>query len=382
MPLRLLAIIESLKNVPSVSDAVSYEKVTQMFSQTIPLNLGDVWSIAYTSDGQRIALAAKQYTLLIEGDSMLSLFDDLDEAVVNLAFSPDGRYLVAGASNGALYSFDWQSHQTYKIGQAPRTIEKIDTSLWPLVMVASYLFIEVWHAETHQLIQQTAHPDGLPIQNFTLYRDQDQVRGVGGFATSFSKDQPNQITLWDYPTWHVQLQQDAGHVTRMIQHGPFIIFGFNNGILALLIGDSPRFLNNLAPENRLMAGKTIVSLASVTINRENLLLAGAYDGTITLSKLGWDADYRMVVEGRSEIHHPSQLGALGIVHYIADQHLIMSVGHDLLVCFWNPDTGQLHHQQQLTIPNLHIIGLLKSASPPQLLALVAPNTLFRIPMSL
>lgn len=92
----------------------------------IPAHVGIIWSIAFSSDGGRIASAGEDGTVQVwslgTGDGIKTLKDET-EGFTSVAFSRDGRYLAA--ATGTRYEFPLKK---------PRGVVRIwDTSTWQVV---------------------------------------------------------------------------------------------------------------------------------------------------------------------------------------------------------------------------------------------------------
>jgi eukaryotic-like serine/threonine-protein kinase len=78
---------------------------THLAVMTLHGHLGDVYSAAYSPDGQRIVTGGKDGTAKV-WDAVtgheLTTFKSLHDEVRSVAFSPDGRQIVAGSKNGTV----------------------------------------------------------------------------------------------------------------------------------------------------------------------------------------------------------------------------------------------------------------------------------------
>jgi SAM-dependent methyltransferase len=196
----------------------------------------EVWSVAVTGDGHRIAAgtASKNPTA-----GVISVFDrhgravwqfNVGAPVWSLAFATDGRYLVAGAWNNHVYIFEADGQQ-----YALRKARAIGT--------AGVYGVDI--AAGAERILATAYDDGVYVLDFDLH------------------------TVMHYP------QSAAGY------HGKISADG-SNATIGLRGGCAMRIVENVTQVLCPIATRAVCGIA--TGHDSSLWLAGSFDGTVTLAQ--------------------------------------------------------------------------------------------------
>jgi hypothetical protein len=85
-------------------------------------HLDSVWKTAFSADGRQIASVAKGILRLwnVETGKLIREFDKSSEEFNAVAFSPDGRRILAGTRNGGLYMWNVDSDKIVKVFSFPK----------------------------------------------------------------------------------------------------------------------------------------------------------------------------------------------------------------------------------------------------------------------
>jgi len=168
-----------------------------------------IWDIAFTPDGDRIAVALDNATIQLRSAEDLSMLERLEQpgAVNSLSISPDGKRLAAGVADadgdgGVVYIWDLESHElVLEFWAHPYSVPSMDFSPDGSLLATGAVdrSVKVWDSQTGNLVQ-TLPQDG---QGTTVKFSPDGSFLASGLCSeSINLDcQKGSVMLWDLASW-------------------------------------------------------------------------------------------------------------------------------------------------------------------------------------
>jgi len=170
-----------------------------------------IWDIAFTPDGNRIAVALDNATIQLRNVEDLSIVEWLEQpgAVNSLSISPDGKRLAAGVADadgdgGVVYIWDLDSLElVLEFWAHPYSVPSMDFSPDGSLLATGAVdrSVKVWNSQTGNLIQ-TLPQDG---QGTTVKFSPDGSFLASGLCSeSINLDcQQGSVMLWDLASWQI-----------------------------------------------------------------------------------------------------------------------------------------------------------------------------------
>ncbi|WP_197519403.1 WD40 repeat domain-containing protein [Mycobacterium sp. E2327] len=204
-----------------------------------------------------------------------------------LAFSPDGKRIVAGYSDGKLYVWDAGSGELAGPGVIPTTMKSVDALAYSpdggrIISAGGdevmQWAVQIWDANSGNQIGPALTGQGPPLDTVAVSPD-GQLIATGG--------DDNVIRLWDAHT-----RQPKGQLT-----------GHSNIVYSIVF----------SPDSR-------------------MLISGSFDGTVRRWNVGQLKEIGQPLTGH--------VGRVDVVTVSPDGRYIASSGQDGTVRLWNSETGQ------------------------------------------
>jgi WD40 repeat protein/serine/threonine protein kinase len=233
---------------------------------------GEIWSVAFAPDGQRIVSAGQDSTVRVwdrsTGNQVVKLTGH-DGAVLAAAFSADGRHAVSGGKDKTLRLWHVDSGQQLVVftgHDGPVTGVAISPDGRYVLSAGEDQSVRLWEAATgYELWQYKGHTQGVTSVGFTP---------DGKFAVSGGKDKT--VRVWRLPPFtHVAPLGESvtlpgrGAVVERVAFAP-------NGKFAASVGDDKqaRLWNvDLRDEVRIFQGDDVLNDVVFSSDGQRLLCA-------------------------------------------------------------------------------------------------------------
>jgi len=170
-----------------------------------------IWDVAFTPDGNLIAVALDNATIQLRSVEDLSIVERFEQsgAVNSLSISPDGKRLAAGVADadgdgGVVYIWDINSHELLvEFWAHPYSVPSIDFSPDGSLLATGAVdrSVKVWNSQMGSLIQ-TLPQDG---QGTTVKFSPDgSLLASGMCSESVNLEcQKGSVFLWDLANWQI-----------------------------------------------------------------------------------------------------------------------------------------------------------------------------------
>ncbi|WP_372895039.1 WD40 repeat domain-containing serine/threonine protein kinase [Stieleria sp.] len=229
---------------------VKQQKVLRSFDA----HRGIVWMIQYHPTKDIVATSGNDGMVKIWDSESLELLQEWDahSAVRKIAFSPDGRRIVAGDHDGVIHTWDIDSGRPLASVTQPGSIYSVDWS--PdgrlIASVGSDKIVRIWDAETLETRQTLLGHEG-PIYNVKFAPTGTQLATVGWGKT---------IHIWDTATgledrqlvgscgdnWSVAFCGDGTHAVVASQDGKCRIWDLASGELVTSLSGHESAVHNVS----------------------------------------------------------------------------------------------------------------------------------------
>ena len=168
-----------------------------------------IWDIAFTPDGDWIAIALDNASIQLRSAEDLSIVDRFEQpgAVNSVSISPDGKRLAAGVADadgdgGVVYIWDIESHELLlEFWAHPYSVPSMDFSPDGSLLATGAVdrSVKVWNSQTGNLIQ-TLPQDGQG--NTVKFSPDGSFLASGLCSKSINLDcQKGSVMLWDLASW-------------------------------------------------------------------------------------------------------------------------------------------------------------------------------------
>ncbi|QDV46607.1 Serine/threonine-protein kinase PrkC [Stieleria neptunia] len=229
---------------------IQQQKVLRSFDA----HRGIVWMIQYHPSKDIVATSGNDGMVKIWDSESLELLQEWDahSAVRKIAFSPDGRRIVAGDHDGVIHTWDIDSGRPLASVTQPGSIYSVDWS--PdgrlIASVGSDKIVRIWDAETLETRQTMLGHEG-PIYNVKFAPSGSQVATVGWGKS---------IRIWDTATgletrqlegscgdnWSVAFCGDGTHAVVASQDGKCRIWDLASGELVTSLSGHESAVHNVS----------------------------------------------------------------------------------------------------------------------------------------
>jgi WD40 repeat protein len=296
---------------------------------------GEVEEIAFSPDGERVAVASRGGAYLWEWltEKKPQKLAGLDRGATSIAFSPDGRWLAAGSDDGVgCRLYDVASAKLVRVlkGQSKHyTPEGIafDPTGRLLAVPAYESGVELWDVASGQLTRLLA-TEGIRMREVAISSDEEFLVGIASEST---------IRVWHLSTGEPLGSQFVGHHDEASEieftpDGEKIVSGDRTGVLIVWDADSGRPLHTMGHEH-----KPWISALKVSPDGERIVSSG-HDQSVRV----WETEsgrqiFRLFGHGR--------LGGRYKVAIAADGRTFASFGPDMYMRTWDMRTGKCLAEQ-------------------------------------
>lgn len=146
---------------------VAIERTIQEFGRPIPGQENDIFAVAISPDGERLAWGDADGNVAVWNyhEGRLERRMSRHEApVLSLAFSIDGKYLVAGGEDSRIYILDIESGRSNQLAGALNTVQDLSFSPDGKKLAGAVgFFVTVWDFEKRRVLYN------LPLQRNTVW---------------------------------------------------------------------------------------------------------------------------------------------------------------------------------------------------------------------
>jgi WD40 repeat protein/serine/threonine protein kinase len=370
---RILELLEPYRQLPAgKADPRGWEwyyqdRLCQLALRTLKGHTGEVWSVAFSADGRRLASASEDQTIKVwdtAGGQELRTLNGHTRAVMSVAFSPDGRRLASASWDQTIKVWDTASGQE---------LLKLERHTGPVVSVAFSSdgrrlasagregTIRLWDTASGRELLKLEHTDGgfcvaispdgsrlasggfdrqikvwdaasgqelRPLTGHTAQIGSVAFNSDGSQLASASIDQT--IKVWDVANGQ-ELRTLKGHAGSVFS----VAFSPDGSRLASASGDQLIKVWDTASgqERRTLTGHT-GWVWSVAISPDGSRLAsGSDDSTIKI----WDTD------SGQELRTLRHTGGVLSVAFSADGSRLASGSGDKTIKVWDTASGQVLH---------------------------------------
>ncbi|WP_182871256.1 WD40 repeat domain-containing serine/threonine protein kinase [Stieleria mannarensis] len=231
-----------------------WDVASQKVLRSFDAHRGIVWMIQYHPTEPIVATSGNDGMVKLWDSNSLELLQEWDahSAVRKIAFSPDGRRIVAGDHDGVIHTWDIDSGRPLASVTQPGSIYSVDWS--PdgrlIASVGSDKIVRIWDAETLETRQTLLGHEG-PIYNVKFAPTGTQVATVGWGKT---------IRIWDTATgleerqlegsssdnWSVAFCGDGTHAVVASQDGKCRIWDLASGELVTSLSGHESAVHNVS----------------------------------------------------------------------------------------------------------------------------------------